>query len=248
MSPVALVTGGGRGIGAATCRALGRAGYDVCVNYREDANAAAGVVKEIEAAGQKALAVQADVRAAADVERLFAAAVDGLGPISALVNNAGAAGPISRLDEAEPATIQAIVDVNVVGSLLCAREAVRRMSPRHGGAGGVIVNISSVAASLGSPGEYVWYAGAKAAVDGFTQGLAIELAGENIRVVAVAPGLTDTEIHADSGMPDRATRLASKIPMGRAGTPEEIAEAILWVLSDKASYVTGAVLRVGGGR
>ncbi len=248
MTGAAIVTGGGRGIGAATARLLGRSGYAVCVNYRRDAEAAAAVAAEIEAAGAKALAVQADVRDEGAVARVFEAAEAALGPIAALVNNAGIAGPASRLDAADGETMQAVLDINVMGSLLCAREAVQRMSRRNGGAGGAIVNLSSGAATLGSPATYVWYAASKAAIDTFTRGLAIELAAEGIRVNAVAPGLIDTEIHAASGIPDRLARLGPKIPMGRAGTPDEVAEAVLWLLSDAASYVNGTVLRVAGGR
>ena len=248
MSGVMLVTGGGRGIGAATARLAAGRGYAVCVNYQRDAEAAEQVVAEIAEAGGKALAVQADVAQDEEVERLFETAQGQLGPLTALVNNAGVTGRISRLDEAEAEVIRRAVDINVTGAILCARAAVRRISTRHGGPGGGIVNISSVAAALGSPGEYVWYAATKGAIDSLTVGLSKELAEDGIRVNAVAPGLINTEIHASSGLPDRAERLAHLVPMGRAGEAEEIAEAVLWLLSDAASYVTGAVLRVSGGR
>ncbi len=248
MSGVMMITGGGRGIGAATARLAAGRGYAVCVNYQRDAEAAEQVVAEIAEAGGKALAVQADVAQDEEVERLFETAQGQLGPLTALVNNAGVTGRISRLDEAEADAIRRAVDINVTGAILCARAAVRRISTRHGGPGGGIVNISSVAAALGSPGEYVWYAATKGAIDSLTVGLSKELAEDGIRVNAVAPGLINTEIHASSGLPDRAERLAHLVPMGRAGEAEEIAEAVLWLLSDAASYVTGAVLRVSGGR
>ena len=248
MSGVMMITGGGRGIGAATARLAAARGYAVCVNYQRDAEAAERVVAEIADAGGKAVAVQADVAREDDVERLFAASDRELGPLTALVNNAGVTGRISRLDEADTDVIRRAVDINVTGAILCARAAVRRISTRHGGPGGGIVNISSVAAALGSPGEYVWYAATKGAIDSLTVGLCKELAEDGIRVNAVAPGLIKTEIHAASGLPDRAERLAHLVPMGRAGESEEVAEAVLWLLSDAASYVTGTVLRVTGGR
>lgn len=245
---VMLVTGGGRGIGAATARLAAQRGYAVCVNYVSNGAAAEALVAEIAAAGGRAIAVQGDVCREADVERLFARTESDLGPITALVNNAGLTGRMSRLDEAETATLRQTIDVNVMGTLLCSRAAVRRMSTRHGGTGGAIVNISSAAASLGSPGEYVWYAGAKGAVDSFTIGLGREVAGEGIRVNAVAPGLTATEIHAASGDAGRLERIGKTVPLGRAASAEEVAEPILWLLSDAASYITGSILRVAGGR
>ncbi len=233
---VLIVTGGSRGIGAATCRLAGQRGYGVVVNYNRDATAAAAVVAEIEGAGGTAIAIQADVAREAEIERLFAETDARLGRVTHLVNNAGITGRGQRLDVVEAATLEA------------AREAVRRMSTTHGGSGGVIVNLSSAAATLGSPGEYIWYAASKGAIDTMTIGLSKEVAREGIRVNAVAPGLILTEIHASSGEPGRVDRLAPLVPAGRAGTAEEVAETILFLLSDASSYVTGAVLRVSGGR
>jgi len=243
-----LVTGGGRGIGAAVARLGAARGYAVCVNYRRDAAAAEAVVAAIAAAGGRALAVQADVAREDEVERLFAAVDAALPPLTALVNNAGSAGQVNRLEEAPAETIRQVMDLNVLGSIWCARAAIRRMARRHGGSGGAIVNLSSGAATIGSPGEYVWYAASKGAIDSLTLGLAKENAGEGIRVNAVAPGFVRTEIHAGSGMPDRLEKVAPTMPIGRAAEPEEIAEAVLWLLSDAASYTTGAILRVAGGR
>lgn len=243
-----LVTGGGRGIGAAVARLGAAVGYTVCVNYRRNAAAAEAVVSEIEKAGGRALALQADVAQEAEVEQLFANIDTELPPLTALVNNAGIAGQVSRLEEAATRTVREVMDLNVLGAIWCCQAAVRRMARRHGGHGGAIVNISSGAATLGSPGEYVWYAASKGAVDSLTLGLAKENAGEGIRVNAVAPGFVRTEIHAASGMPERLEKVAPTMPIGRAAEPEEIAEAVLWLLSDKASYTTGAVLRVAGGR
>ena len=248
MSGVLIVTGGGRGIGAATARLGAARGYGVCVNYRTNAEAAAAVVAEIETAGGRAIAVQGDVAREEEVIRLFEAVDKELGPVTALVNNAGFAGPISRLDSSDSGIIRAVVEVNFLGTIWCAREAVRRMSTRHGGAGGAIVNFTSGAATIGSPGEYIWYAAAKGAVNSFTLGLSKEVAGEGIRVNAVAPGFVKTQIHADSGMSDRIEKDAPKVPIGRAAEPEEIAEPVLWLLSEAASYTTGAILRVAGGR
>jgi len=243
-----LVTGGSRGIGAAIARLGAAAGYAVCVNYRSDAVAAEAVVSEIEAAGGRAVALPADVANETEVERLFGAIDVELPPLAALVNNAGTAGHVNRLETAPAETIRDVIELNLLGTIWCCRAAVRRMARRYGGKGGAIVNLSSGAATLGSPGEYVWYAASKGAVDSLTVGLAKENAGEGIRVNAVAPGFVRTEIHAASGMPDRLEKVAPTMPIGRAAEPEEIAEAVLWLLSDKASYTTGAVLRVAGGR
>jgi NAD(P)-dependent dehydrogenase (short-subunit alcohol dehydrogenase family) len=244
---VAVVTGGSRGIGAATAPLLASAGFDVCLSYREDADAAGEVVASCGARGVRARAVRADVSVDADVLDLFAAA-DEMGPLGALVNNAGITGPKARVDELDAARIERMVAVNVVGAFLCAREAVRRLSTTHGGAGGVIVNVSSAAARLGSPGEYVDYAATKGAVDTMTLGLAKEVAREGIRVNAVRPGLIKTEIHASGGQPDRVAQNRSGVPMGRGGEALEVAQAIAWLSSDEASYVTGALLDVSGGR
>ncbi len=243
-----LVTGGGRGIGAAICRLAAARGYDVAVNYARDEKAARSVVDAIADSGGKAVAVRGDVADAGQVTEMFDAAERALGPLTALVANAGITGTISRLEDADPAAIARVVDVNVTGALLCMREAVRRMSTRNGGKGGAIVGISSAAVTLGSPGEFVWYAASKAAIDTMVLGLGREVAAEGIRVNAVAPALIDTEIHAAAGAPDRVERMAPGIPMGRAGTPEEVAEAVLFLLSDAAGYITGEVIRVGGGR
>ena len=248
MEKVLIVTGASRGIGAATARLGAARGFAVAVNYRRDQTGAEAIAAEIEADGGRAAAVQADVSDAGQVAGLFDAVQAALGPVAALVNNAGFSGPSGRLDAASPEDIRRVVEVNYLGTVWCCREAVRRMSTRHGGTGGAIVNLSSGAASLGSPGAYVWYAAAKGAVDSFTLGLAKEVAGESIRVNAVAPGFVDTGIHADSGMPRRVAEEAPKEPLGRAARPEEIAEPILWLLSPAASFTTGAVLRVAGGR
>jgi NAD(P)-dependent dehydrogenase (short-subunit alcohol dehydrogenase family) len=243
-----LVTGGSRGIGAALARLAGRRGYAVAVNYATDRASAQRVVEAIAAAGGRALAIGADVAVEADIMRLFATAEHELGPLSALVNNAGITGGIARLADVSAEMLTRLWAVNLSGSLVCAREAVRRMSTRRGGGGGAIVNVSSLAARIGSPGEFVHYATSKGAIDTFTIGLAREVAADGIRVNAVSPGLIDTEIHAAAGDAGRAARLAGSIPLQRVGTAEEVAEAILWLLSPAASYVTGANIEVGGGR
>ena len=248
MGKVVLVTGGSRGIGAATAKLLAKNGYDVAVNYQSNITAVSKVVREIERLGRKAIAVQGDVAKENDVLRMFGAVDENLGPLHGLVNNAGVTGTIGRVEDVSAETIQSVVDVNVVGALLCAREAIKRMSTKNGGQGGVIVNVSSVAVTLGSPDTYVWYAAAKAAVDAMTLGLGLEVAREGIRVVGVAPGLTDTDLHAAGGQPDRAKKIGPAVPMGRPGKPEEIAEAIVWMLSNAAGYCTATTLRVGGGR
>ena len=243
-----VVTGGGRGIGAAVSIAAAALGHPVLVNYAGDQASADALARRIADRGGRAQAVRADVGTEEGVLHLFAAA-DGTGvPLAGLVNNAGVSGGFARLDELEGEALRRVLAVNVAGSFLCAREAVRRMSTRHGGRGGTIVNVSSIAARLGSAGEWIHYAASKGAIDTLTVGLAREVAGEGIRVNAVAPGLVATDLHAAAGAPDRLERLAPGIPMGRAGTAEEVAAAVLWLMSASASYVTGAVLPVGGGR
>jgi NAD(P)-dependent dehydrogenase (short-subunit alcohol dehydrogenase family) len=245
---VMIVTGGARGIGAATCRLAAQRGYAVCVNYRENAAAASAVVDGIVAGGGRAIAVQADVAKEADVVRLFDESTAKLGALTALVNNAGILERQMRLDEMQGARFERVMGVNVIGALLCAREAVRRMSTRHGGHGGAIVNVSSMASRLGSPGEYIDYAASKGAVDALTIGLSKEVAEERIRVNAVRPGVIRTEIHASGGEPGRVDRVKSHIPMKRGGDAEEVARAILWLLSGEASYTTGSFIDVSGGR
>lgn len=246
MTGLVVVTGGGRGIGAATALACAAAGLDVCLCYRSNEASARAVVAACEEAGVHAAAVRADVAVEADVLALFAVA-DRMGTVTALVNNAGIVAPAARVDEFTAERIDTMIRVNVLSTFLCAREAVRRMSTRHGGAGGTIVNVSSRASVIGSAGEYVDYAASKAAVDTLTVGLAREVAAEGIRVNAVRPGLIDTEIH-ETTSPGRLQRLTPTIPMGRSGRPEEVAAAVVWLLSDAAAYVTGALLDVAGGR
>ncbi|APW41335.1 SDR family oxidoreductase [Rhodoferax saidenbachensis] len=248
MQPIVLITGGSRGIGAATALTAARAGYAVAVNYTANSLAADEVVRQIRAMGGTAITVQADVSQEAQVLAMFAKVDAKLGRISALVNNAGVVDVASRVDAMTVERLQRMLATNVLGSMVCAREAVLRMSTRHGGSGGAIVNVSSVAATLGSPGQYVDYAASKGAIDSFTIGLAREVAAEGIRVNAVRPGVIDTDIHASGGQPDRAQRLASQLPMQRPGTAQEIADAIVWLLSAQSSYTTGALLDVSGGR
>jgi NAD(P)-dependent dehydrogenase (short-subunit alcohol dehydrogenase family) len=245
---VAIVTGASRGIGAATARALGGAGYAVCVNYRVNAGAAAEVVTALEAQGAKARAVQADVALEADVLRLFKECDSTLGSVTALVNNAGIVLPRMRVEQMDAERIARMLATNVTGPFLCCREAIKRMSTRHGGTGGAIVNVSSAASRIGAPGEYVDYAASKGAVDSLTRGLAIEVAAEGIRVNCVRPGPIYTDMHASGGEPGRIERVRKGIPMQRGGTAEEVANAILWLVSDAASYCTGAFLDVAGGR
>jgi NAD(P)-dependent dehydrogenase (short-subunit alcohol dehydrogenase family) len=247
MSRVTVVTGGARGIGAAVAVRLAEAGHRVAIGYRTQEEDARRVADRVRAAGAECLTVRADTSVEADVDRLFDTVADHLGPVTGLVNNAGITGPLGRFTDTSLDVMREVVDVNVMGVFACARRAALAMSTRHGGAGGAIVNVSSCAATLGSPGEYVHYAASKAAVDALTVGLSKELAEEGIRVNCVQPGLILTGIHAAMGDPDRPTRVAGQVPMRRPGAPEEIAGAVAWLLSDEASYTTGAVLRVGGG-
>jgi NAD(P)-dependent dehydrogenase (short-subunit alcohol dehydrogenase family) len=248
VSRVLIVTGGSRGIGAATARLAAERGYAVCVNYRANRKAADAVVASIEAAGGTAIAVGADVASEGDVVRLFSTVDAALGPMHALVNNAGILERQTRVERIDAARIDRIFATNVRGAFVCAREAVKRMSTAHGGAGGAIVNVSSRAAQLGAPGEYVDYAASKAALDALTIGLAREVAAEGIRVNGVRAGIIDTDIHADGGEPRRVDRLAPTLPMRRGGDAVEVARAILWLLSDDASYSTGTFIDVAGGR
>ncbi len=245
--PITIVTGGGRGIGAATALRLARSGHDIVVNYRRNHEAAEAIVREAEAAGARAVALQCDVSNDEGVERLFATAREALGPVTGLVNNAGATLHLGDLADTPVAVIRQVIEVNLVGVILCARHAAQTMSTDRGGDGGAIVNLSSAAATLGSAHEYVHYAAAKAGVEALTIGLSKELATQGIRVNAVAPGIVRTGIHADAGEADRPERLAERIPLGRPGEADEIAAAIVWLLSAEANYVTGAILRVAGG-
>jgi len=247
-APITLVTGASRGIGAAIALACARAGHDVAVNFARDRAAAEAVVKSIQALGRRAIAVQADVSDEAQVRAMFEQVDGQLGRLGHLVNNAGIVVPGARLEAQDLPRWQRLFGVNVIGTMLCCREAVRRMSRRHSGAGGCIVNLSSRAAVHGSANLYVDYAASKGAIDTFTVGLALEVAAEGIRVNGVRPGVIDTEFHATGGVPDRAQQLAPSVPLGRVGTAEEVAQAILWLLSDDAAYVTGTTLAVTGGR
>ncbi len=248
MDKVLLVTGASRGIGAATARLAARQGWAVAVNYTAHSLAADEVVRHIRADGGTAITVQADVADEAQVLRMFEKVDAKLGRLSGLVNNAGVVDVTARVDEMSVARWRRMFDINVIGSMLCAREAVRRMSTRHGGDGGSIVNLSSAAARLGAPGQYVDYAAAKGAIDAFTIGLAKEVGGEGIRVNAVRPGLIETEIHASGGLPNRVNDLKHQVPMQRGGTADEVAQAIVWLLSDAASYTTMSLMDVSGGR
>ncbi len=248
MKRVLLITGGSRGIGAATALLAAQDGWAVAVNYANNQAAANQVVQAIAQAGGQAIAVQGDVADEAHIVRMFATVDQQLGRVTGLVNNAGVVDGTARVEDMSGQRLERMMRINVLGSFACAKEAIRRMSTRHGGQGGVIVNLSSVAARLGAPAQYVDYAASKGAIDTFTVGLAKELATENIRVNAVRPGVIDTDIHASGGLPNRARDLAPQIPMQRPGTAEETAQAIVWLLSDKASYVTGTCLDVTGGR
>ncbi|MCK5275558.1 MAG: SDR family oxidoreductase [Alphaproteobacteria bacterium] len=249
MSGIAIVTGGSRGIGAATARMLAERGHDVAISYLSNAEAAAAVVRDIEAAGRRGLAVKCDAGGEQETERLFETVDKELGTLTALVNNAGITGKVDRLDSAPAETIRACIDANLYGTIWACRAAVRRMSTRFGGKGGAIVNVSSIASKLGSPNYYVWYAAAKGGVDALTIGLAKEVVKEGIRVNAVAPGIIDTDIHeSSSGLPGRVEKEAHLIPMGRAGTPDEVAEGIVWLLSDAASYVTADIMNISAAR
>ncbi len=241
---VLMITGGSRGIGAACARLAAKQGYAVAVNYKSNEQAAAEIVDAARSAGRRAIAVQGDVTQESDIVRMFTAVDRELGPVTHLVYSSGIVGRASRVEDVETSTLREVLEVNVMGAFWCARAAIRRMSTKHGGGGGSIVLLSSAAATLGGAGEYVWYAASKGAVDSMTYGLSRELAGDRIRVNAVAPGLIDTEIHA----PGRLERLTPLVPMNRAGTVEEVAQAVLFLLSDAASYITGSILRVGGGR
>ena len=248
MEQVLLITGGSRGIGAATALLAARRGYAVAVNYASQSRAADEVVRAIRAEGGTAIAVQADVGDEAQVMAMYEKVDAELGRLTALVNNAGVVDVQSRVDQMSVARLERMLRINIIGSFVCAREAVQRMSTRHGGAGGVIVNLSSAAARLGGPGQYVDYAASKGAIDTFTIGLAKEVADEGIRVNAVRPGLIDTDIHASGGQPGRAAELAPAVPMKRVGSAQEVAEAIVWLLSPESSYTTATVLDVTGGR
>ncbi|MDP6210795.1 MAG: SDR family oxidoreductase [SAR324 cluster bacterium] len=248
MDEVLIITGASRGIGAATARIAGRSGYVVCVNYLKNKAAAKQIVEEINADGGRALAVGADISREEEVVKLFCTVDDKLGKISALVNNAGILETQMRIEDMNAARLNRVFLTNVIGSFLCAREAVKRMSTKNGGKGGAIVNVSSAAARLGSAGEYVDYAASKGAVDTFTRGLAQEVAEEGIRVNAVRPGVIETDIHSSGGEPGRVERVKASIPMKRGGSAEEVAKAIMWLLSSESSYTTGSLLEVSGGR
>jgi len=248
MSGVALITGSGRGIGAATAKLAARRGYSVCVNYLKNEARADEVVAAIRSGGGRAIMVQADTANEDEVQKLFERVDLELGPITALVNNAGITGRAGRLDAFDAGAIRRVLDVNVVGAILCSQQAVKRMSTKNGGAGGAIVNVSSRAAELGGAGQWIPYAAAKGAINSFTIGLAKEVAAEGIRVNAVSPGLISTEIHAEAGLVDRLQTAPAMIPMGRIGTAEECAEAILWLMSNEAAYMIGSILTLSGGR
>jgi NAD(P)-dependent dehydrogenase (short-subunit alcohol dehydrogenase family) len=246
--PVVLITGAGRGIGAATAGLAAARGFDVAINYKSDEKSAADVIAAVKTHGGAGLAVQGDMGVEADVERVFATVDAKLGPLTHLVYNCGITGRASRLEDAGSAMMRQVMEINVLGALWSVQRAIRRISKKHGGPGGAIVLISSMAATLGGPNEYVWYAASKGAIESMTVGLSRELTQDGIRVNAVAPGMIATDLHAAGGMPDRLERLGPTLPMGRPGQPEEVAQAILFLLSDAASYINGTVLRVSGGR
>jgi NAD(P)-dependent dehydrogenase (short-subunit alcohol dehydrogenase family) len=246
--PVIIVTGGSRGIGAACAKLAGRQGWRVVVNYRTEQKAADRVVAAIRKAGSAAIAVQGDMASESDVIALFQAADRAYGRLDGLINNAGITGPLGRVEAIQARALRRVLDINVVGAFLCAREAIRRMSTRHKGRGGAIVNISSAAARLGGPGEWVHYAASKGAIDAMTLGLGREVAGEGIRVNAVRPGLIETDIHATAGVPDRVAKMGPSVPMRRAGSAAEVADVVLWLLSKQAGYVTASIVDVSGGR
>ncbi|MGE8497437.1 MAG: SDR family oxidoreductase [Pseudomonas sp.] len=248
MNKVMLITGASRGIGAATARQAAAQGYALCLNYRQQQAVADALVREIVDGGGQAIAVQADVADEGDVQRLFAAIDQQYGRLDVLVNNAGMLEQQMRLEDMDLARWQRVFAANVFGSFLCCRAAIARMSTRQGGQGGAIINLSSIAARLGAPGEYIDYAAAKGAIDSMTLGMAKELAADGIRVNAVRPGVIKTEIHASGGEPDRVARVSQSVPMGRGGEAEEVAAAVLWLASEQASYTTGALLDVSGGR
>jgi NAD(P)-dependent dehydrogenase (short-subunit alcohol dehydrogenase family) len=245
--PVLLIAGAGRGIGAETAKLAAARGYDVAVNYKTDTASAAAVVGAVKQLGRNAVAIQADMGREADIERMFREA-DALGPLTHFVYNTGIPGRAGRLDAAAPAMMREVVEVNALGALFSLQHAVRRMSKKHGGQGGAIVLLSSVAADIGGANEYVWYAASKGAIESITYGLSKEVAAEGIRVNCVSPGASETRVHADAGTPDKLARIAPMIPMQRVGKPAESAEAVLFLLSDAASYVSGTILRVAGGR
>jgi NAD(P)-dependent dehydrogenase (short-subunit alcohol dehydrogenase family) len=248
MAPVLLITGGSRGIGAATAIMAAERGYDVAINFRSDAKAAGAVVDAVKAQGRNAVAIQADMASEADVARMFEETDRKLGRLTHFVYNTGVPGRAGRLEDAASAMMREVLEVNVLGALWSLQQAIRRMSKKHGGQGGSIVLLSSVAADIGGPNEYVWYAASKGAVESITYGLSKELASDGIRVNCVSPGASETRIHADSGQHEKLQKIGPLIPMGRVGKPEEQAEAILFLLSDAASYVSGTILRVAGGR
>jgi len=246
--PVLLITGAGRGIGAATAKIAAARGYDVAVNYKTDVKSAAEVVEAVKAQGRNAVAIPADMAIEADIERMFKTTDEALGRLTHFVFNTGIPGLAGRLENASSAMMREVLEVNVLGALWSVQHAIRRISKKHGGQGGAIVLLSSVAADIGGPNEYVWYAASKGAIESMTYGLSKELAGDGIRVNCVSPGASETRVHADAGTPDKLARIAPMIPMGRPGKPEESAEAVLFLLSDAASYISGTVLRVAGGR